>query len=158
MVTGEFNSGKSQFINTLLGHEYCQIGVLPTTGKICMIQYGQTVHTIEESETSETLRVPVNWLRDSSVVDTPGTNAIHKHHQQITHHFVPRADIVFFVTSIDRPFSNSERKFLSLICEWKKKVVVIINKADLVSISLVSAFFMHIALILLFCSHVSYNT
>ena len=43
----------------------------------------------------------------------------------------PRADLVLFVTSADRPFTESERAFLEAIREWGKKVVVVLNKADL---------------------------
>ena len=44
---------------------------------------------------------------------------------------MPRADLVLFVTSADRPFTESERAFLEAIREWGKKVVVVLNKADL---------------------------
>jgi hypothetical protein len=37
---------------------------------------------------------------------------------------------VLFVTSIDRPLSESERKFLEYIREWGKKVVFVLNKID----------------------------
>jgi hypothetical protein len=40
-------------------------------------------------------------------------------------HFVPRSDFVIFVTSVDRPFSESERQFLSRIYAWKKKVCIV---------------------------------
>ena len=45
---------------------------------------------------------------------------------------MPRADIVLFVTSADRPFTESERAFLETIREWGKKVVLIVNKVDLI--------------------------
>jgi ribosome biogenesis GTPase A len=131
MVCGEFNAGKSQFINSLLGAEYCKTGVLPTTSKIVVLQYGNPLQHIDEDEITETIKVPVSLLRETRIVDTPGTNAVHRHHEQITKHFVPRADMVFFLTSIDRPLSSSERNFLQIICEWKKKVAIVINKADL---------------------------
>jgi hypothetical protein len=64
-------------------------------------------------------------------VDTPGTNAIIREHEAITSDFVPRADLVLFITSVDRPFTESERSFLELIRDWGKKVVVVINKIDM---------------------------
>ena len=39
------------------------------------------------------------------------------------------------MTSSDRAFSESERKFLELIHEWRKKVVVVLSKIDLVESS-----------------------
>lgn len=76
------------------------------------------------------LKLPVDWLKDISLVDTPGTNAIFQNHQQITEHFLPRADLVLWVTSIDRAFSESERKFLEHVKQYQKKVVIILSKID----------------------------
>jgi len=67
--------------------------------------------TIEQQDQLEVL-LPVDWLKQISLVDTPGTNAVITAHQQITEHFVSRADMVLFVTSCDRPFTESERAFL----------------------------------------------
>ncbi|MEZ4496060.1 MAG: dynamin family protein [Thermomicrobiales bacterium] len=75
---------------------------------------------------------PARFLADITVVDTPGTNAIIREHEQLTRKFVPRADMVLFVTSADRPFTESERAFLETIREWGKKVVLIVNKVDLI--------------------------
>ena len=70
-------------------------------------------------------------LRDIHIVDTPGTNAIMREHERITAEFVPRSDLVLFVTSADRPFTETERAFLEQIRGWGKKVVVVINKIDI---------------------------
>src|SRR5207237_3836074 len=76
---------------------------------------------------------PVPLLRDLHIVDTPGTNAIIREHERITADFVPRSDVVLFVTSADRPFTETERAFLEQIRGWGKKVVVVINKRDLLA-------------------------
>ena len=72
-------------------------------------------------------------LGDISIVDTPGTNAVIREHEQITSDYVPRADLVLFVTSADRPFTETERLFLERIRDWGKKVVVVINKIDILA-------------------------
>jgi hypothetical protein len=64
-------------------------------------------------------------------VDTPGTNAVIRRHEELTRDFVPRSDLVLFITSADRPFTESERAFLEQIREWGKKVVFIVNKVDI---------------------------
>jgi hypothetical protein len=74
---------------------------------------------------------PADFLQEITVVDTPGTNAIIREHEALTQKFVPRSDMVLFVTSADRPFTESEREFMAEIREWGKKVVIIINKVDL---------------------------
>ena len=38
---------------------------------------------------------------------------------------------MLFVTSADRPFTESERQFLDAVREWGKKILVVINKVDL---------------------------
>lgn len=43
-----------------------------------------------------------------NLVDTPGTNVILQRQQRLTEEFVPRADLVLFVLSADRPFTESE--------------------------------------------------
>ena len=55
---------------------------------------------------------PSELLRDVHIVDTPGTNAILREHERLTTEFVPRSDLVLFVTSADRPFTETERAFL----------------------------------------------
>jgi hypothetical protein len=79
------------------------------------------------------LTAPVELLRDLQVVDTPGTNAIVREHERLTVEFVPRADLVLFVTSADRPFTESERAFMQTIRDWGKKVVIVLNKIDIFS-------------------------
>ena len=64
-------------------------------------------------------------------MDTPGTNAVLREHEALTRDFLPRADLVLFVTSADRPYTESERTFLEAIRQWGKKVVLVLNKSDL---------------------------
>ena len=76
--------------------------------------------------------------------------------QRLTEEYVPRADLVLFVMSADRPFSESEVRarshgfvplimikrvlfpatftqvrFLEYIRQWRKKVVFVVNKVDM---------------------------
>ncbi len=130
VVVGEFNAGKSAVINALLGEPFLAEGVTPTTAEIHLLRYGRDNRHID-ADGVVVLSHPAEWLRDINLVDTPGTNAIIQRHQQLTEAFIPRSDLVLFVTSADRPFSESERAFLTLIRDWGKKVVVIINKIDI---------------------------
>jgi len=131
VVVGEFNSGKSAFINALVGREVLEEGVTPTTSKIHRLVYGDEVARRREDGV-EVVAAPLELLREIHVVDTPGTNAIHREHEAITREFVPSSDLVLFVTSADRPFTESERAFLEQIRGWGKKVVVVLNKIDTV--------------------------
>jgi small GTP-binding protein len=110
VVVGEFNAGKSAFINALTGQRLMEEGVTPTTARVTPVRY-----------------------EDISIVDTPGTNAVIREHEEITSSFVPRADLVLFVTSADRPFTETERAFLEQIRDWGKKIVIVINKIDILA-------------------------
>jgi len=131
VVVGEFNAGKSAFINALLGQKLLTEGVTPTTNRVNILRYGTELSQTLREEDLLVLTLPVAWLQEINVVDTPGTNAVIQRHQEITEDFVPRSDLVLFITSADRPFSESERTFLSHIRDWGKKVVIVINKIDI---------------------------
>lgn len=111
-VCGEFNSGKSSLLNKLAGAPIAPVGILPTTSAL------------------SALAVPD--LPSLQFVDSPGTNSIHKDHQEITRAYLERSDIVLFVTSVERPLSESEAQFLGRIHQiWQRSIIVAINKIDL---------------------------
>ena len=131
VVAGEFNAGKSTVVNALFGSRVMEEGPVPTTDKITVLKHGdEAVHRRGEFITER--HFPHPFLESLSLVDTPGTNSIVKEHQALTEDFVPRSDLVLFVTSYDRPLSDSERTFLEYIRgAWGKRLVVVVNKADL---------------------------
>lgn len=131
VVVGEFNAGKSAFINALIGAEVMPEGVTPTTSVINLLQYGESSTETMQADGIIIRTYPSDFLEDITIVDTPGTNAIIREHEALTQQFVPRSDIVLFVTSADRAFTESEREFMATIREWGKKIVIIINKVDL---------------------------
>ena len=133
VVVGEFNAGKSAVINALLGQEYLAEGVVPTTSELVLIRHSDAAEQPGVDSGMAVRRLPVPWLQEVNLVDTPGTNAVIRQHQELTEHFVPRSDLVLFVTSADRPFSESERAFLQQIRDWGKKIVIVVNKIELLT-------------------------
>ena len=132
VIVGEFNSGKSAVINALLGDRFLPEGVTPTTSQIHILRYGPDPGREVEEEGVLAVTYPTDFLQEINIVDTPGTNAIIRRHEQLTQNFVPRSDLVIFVTSADRAFTESERAFMEQIRQWGKKVVIILNKIDLI--------------------------
>ncbi|KAJ6736095.1 TRANSMEMBRANE GTPASE FZO [Salix viminalis] len=135
-IVGEFNSGKSTVINALLGKRYLNEGVVPTTNEITFLCYSKSGS--EEQQRCERhpdgqyiCYLPAPILKEMNIVDTPGTNVILQRQQRLTEEFVPRADLLLFVISADRPLTESEVAFLRYTQQWKKKVVFVLNKSDL---------------------------
>ncbi len=130
VVVGEYNSGKSTFINALLGDEVFAMGDLPTTRAISILRYGDAGPPESIGDHLQLYHYPLDVLRDLDIVDTPGTNSIERMEEEITREFVPRADLVLFVTSLLQPLTASELDFLTHIREWGKKVVFVVNGID----------------------------
>ncbi len=112
-ICGEFNAGKSSLLNQLNSQDIANVGFLPTTKEI-------------ESYKPEGFGGLV-------FIDSPGTNSIIEQHQELTENYLQQADIILFVTSVERPLSKSEQDFLTLVDRtWARKIIVAINKIDLV--------------------------
>ena len=131
VIAGEFNAGKSALVNALLGQKVLPEGATPTTSRVTLVKWGEEAgeHTVDEDFAVYTYPLPL--LKELNIVDTPGTNAIIRRHERLTDEFVPRSDLVLFVTSADHPLTESERQFLERILAWGKKIVFVLNKVDI---------------------------
>jgi predicted GTPase len=99
VIVGEFNSGKSAFVNALLGADIAEEGVTPTTDRITVLRHAEEPVQRGRKDGVFEKGCPNEFLREISIVDTPGTNAIIRHHEELSRGFVPRSDLVLFVTS-----------------------------------------------------------
>jgi GTPase SAR1 family protein len=132
VVVGEVKSGKSSLLNALFGQEFAKVDVLPATDKVYIFRYGAEEKQIEVSPKLTERYLPIGFLRDFNVVDTPGTNTMVDEHQTITENFVPRADLVLFVFSVVNPWSQSAWDLLKFVQKkWLKNVVFVLQQADL---------------------------
>jgi small GTP-binding protein len=131
VVAGEFNAGKSALINALLGQKVLTEGTTPTTARVTLVKWGEQAAEQIVDESFAVFTHPLPLLKELNIVDTPGTNAIIRQHERLTNEFVPRSDLVLFITSADHPLTESERQFLERILTWGKKVVFVMNKLDI---------------------------
>src|SRR5512138_3125518 len=102
VVVGEFNAGKSSLINALFGAKLRVEGPIPVDDRISILRHGDASGERRLSDFVVEQFYSVDFLQHITLVDTPGTNSIVKRHQEITEDYIPRADLVLFVTSIDR--------------------------------------------------------
>ncbi len=132
VVVGEVKAGKSSFINALLRSDVCPEGPLPLTDRVHVLAYGEADSESMLDDHVSRRTVPVESLRRMNIVDTPGTNSPLRRHQEITESFLPRADIVFFVTSIDCPLTQTELQLLGDIRKrWRKEIACVLAKTDI---------------------------
>lgn len=132
LIAGEYNSGKSCFINALCGENILKCGPTPTTNKITLLTAGEKKTNEEIDDHLSRVTYPLDYLNDVTLIDTPGTNSIILEHKDITESFIHRAELVLFVISADHPLTESERVFLQFIRgKWGRKVLYILNKIDL---------------------------
>jgi GTPase SAR1 family protein len=160
VVVGEFNHGKTTFVNALLGESVLPVGVTPTTAVIHHIVYGDRPNAkvvlasgSEEGLPFEDVRsfatggsraadpvsylevqYPAELLKERIVlVDTPGVNDLSLTRAEITYGYIPRADAVLFVLDAGQPVKESERQFLEhqLIGKSRDKIVFVVCKSDI---------------------------
>ena len=132
VVVGEVKSGKSSLLNALFGNEFAKVDVLPATDRVYIFRYGSDEKSTEISSKLTERYLPIPFLRDFNVVDTPGTNTMVKEHQMVAEDFMPRADIVLFVFSVANPWTQSNWEFLDFLQKnWLKNVVFVLQQIDL---------------------------
>ncbi len=133
VIVGEVKSGKSSFINALLntGTEVCKVAPDPCTDTIQQVLFGEE-QTVVVNEYLKKIFHPVDILKEIAIVDTPGTNTIIRHHQEITERFIPVSDLIVFVFEAKNPYRQSAWEFFDYInAEWRKKVIFVLQQSDL---------------------------
>src|SRR3954471_22799630 len=131
VVVGEVKAGKSSFINALLREDICEVAPGPCTVRIQELVYGPERRVEALGDSWQRIALPKEVLREISMVDTPGTNSIVKHHQTITENYIPQSDLVVFVFSAVNPHTKSAWEMLTLIKkDWHRKVVFVLQQSD----------------------------
>lgn len=132
VVVGEVKAGKSSFVNALLEAEVCATDIEPCTDSIQQIVYASERFVQQVEPNLRKIGLPIEILKEISIVDTPGTNTIIQEHQIITERYIPNSDLTFFVLFAKNPYQKSAWDFLDFVsAEWRKKVVFILQQADL---------------------------
>lgn len=135
VVLGEIKTGKSRFLNALLGVPgLCVEDAEAHTAAVEKLDFGREPGERWISPQLKQRTAPVPLLERLSIVDTPGTNSMVPEHEEITRQFLPRADLCIFVLLAKKPPSGSEWRLLDLMQhEWRKKIVVVLQQKDLLA-------------------------
>ncbi len=134
-VIGEFNAGKSTFINALIGEKLLPMGIKPTTEYIELIRYSDQPNRkpVVRADGLREWSHPNIGTDGVAIVDTPGTGSIFQKHERTAKDFLHRSDLVIFLISAKRAFGESERLYLELAKDYGKKIILIINQIDLLT-------------------------
>ena len=132
VVVGEVKAGKSSFVNALLQADICKTAADPCTDVIQQIVYSDEVFEQPINQYLRKIGSNNEILKTLSIVDTPGTNTVVENHQEITKEFIPNSDLIFFVFFAKNPYTRSAWELLDFVnSEWRKKVIFILQQADL---------------------------
>ncbi len=134
VIVGEVKSGKSSFINALLGAEVCAVAPDPCTDRVNQIVYSPEPFERDTGGIVRKVGVKADILKTIAIVDTPGTGAILREHQTITENFIPHSDLAIFVFAAVNPHTGAAWEMLEFVKdEWRKKVVFVLQQADRVT-------------------------
>ncbi len=162
VVVGEFNHGKSSFVNALLGETVLPVGVTPTTAAIHHLKYAAAPEATVVFQSGKRESIPFADARKFAVgggsspddvdylevgypaklleerillVDTPGVNDLSLQRADITYSYIPRADAVLFLLDAGQILKESERQFLQekLLKASRDKIVFVITKWDILN-------------------------
>ena len=131
VVCGDVNAGKSTLLNGLFGCELCPVSRLPETDRVICYRHGDPPRDEPAAPLLENRFRPCGFLRDFTLVDTPGTNSTLQGHQEMIARFLPDADLVLFVFTISNPWSAATWDAISrLPAKTMDRLVLIIQQAD----------------------------
>ena len=161
LVAGEFNAGKSTFINALLGDQVLTSDIIPATAVVTKLTYGEIEEVIGhfgdgsfkhfdrswlEGLTAERagdlesirhdlsyieLKLPREHLKRLTIIDSPGLNSGYERHTSATTEFMKRADEIIWLFNYQNLGTNSELSQLRKIREIGLYPYGVVNRIDL---------------------------
>ncbi len=156
-IVGEFNAGKSTFINALIGADVAPTGVLPTTATLHHLRWAPdplarivlppghepperlvplpelrtTLASLDPGSVQRVeLQMPLPFLTRVEILDTPGFNAPDPQHTEVARRAFEEADVLLWLLDASQPMKQSERRVLDEARAAKLPVQMLVNKAD----------------------------
>ncbi len=153
-IIGQFSSGKSTFLNALLGQDILPTGITPITSKVCKICYGEDyileilykdgnkvlqnvdfLHKLTRENSKNIdhfcLYAPLLLLREINFLDTPGFNSQNAEDTHTTLKILENVDGIIWLTLIDNAGKNSEKMLLKeFSAHFAQKSLCVLNQKD----------------------------
>lgn len=153
-LLGEFSSGKSSLINSLIGKNLLPVDITPTTFIVHEIRFSSEKDLIEieyekdknekyedlsvlhaiDYKTAKLIRV---YLKDKVIphniilVDIPGISSIISEHEDVVSSYLPKADCIFLINDINQAtLTKSTLSFLEFTKSLDKEIFLILSKSD----------------------------
>jgi small GTP-binding protein len=164
VVVGRFSRGKTSLMNAILGTDRLPTGIVPLTSVITTVCFGTKEQVVLRfDQRLLTQEVPIETLaqyitqqgnpgnvrrismaevqlrveilrRGFYFVDTPGLGSAIAENTRTTESFLPEGDAFIVVTSYESPLSEEEFRFFRTATSSARRIFVVLNKQDLVSL------------------------
>ena len=160
MVMGAFSTGKSTFINALVGEEIAAVEAKPTTAVVTKLCYGDKdvlkvyfrdgkskiyspsefakLTAVNDVEADNSIheridyverQMPIEMLKQVTIIDSPGLNDVNEKHSEASERFVKNADSVLWMFSALQMGSKFEIEAMDKLTP-RLKPIAVINKMD----------------------------
>ena len=153
-VIGQFSSGKSTFLNALLGVAILPSGITPVTAKVCELAFGdelalevhyknglvlhRPVGYLAEVDSMENEKIahyrllaPLPLLKEVSFIDTPGFNSQNESDTDTTNNLLAKVDGIIWLSLIDNVGKSSEKEVLQKhLQRYANKSLCVLNQKD----------------------------
>lgn len=159
-VLGQFKSGKSSLVNSLIDENILPVGVVPVTAIVTRLRFGfqpkliiqylsgkETTTTIDDLPQYVTEKLnPENVkkvaqaivehpalepFKNVSLVDTPGLGGLYRHNSETTRQWLPFTGVAIISVSAERPLSEEDINLLKGIAQYCPEMALVITKTDL---------------------------
>ena len=131
-VLGQFKSGKSSLVNSIIGENLLPVGVVPVTAIVTRLRFGVQpkliIQYLDGKETSATIDELPQYVTEKlnpenlkqvaqaivehpalepfkniSLVDTPGLGSLYRHNSETTQQWLPFTGVAIISVSAERP-------------------------------------------------------